>query len=109
MAAGGARAAANCAVIGFLRSSPLASALQLLASFRRGLKETGFIEGQNILIEYRSADNQIARLPELAAELIHQPVALIVGNNSAIRAAMAVTTTVPVVFAIGGDPFKTVS
>ena len=93
-------------MIGFLRSSPLASALQLLASFRRGLKETGFIEGQNILIEYRSADNQIARLPELAAELIHQPVALIVGNDSAIRAAMAVTTTVPVVFAMGGDPVQ---
>ena len=93
-------------VIGFLRSTSLADATHLVTAFRQGLKEAGFIEGQNVAIEYRYADNQIDRLPVLVAELIRRPVAVIVGNNIAAFAAKAATTTVPIVFAGGGDPVK---
>ena len=93
-------------VIGFLRSAPLADAAHLVTAFRQGLKDAGFVEGRNVAIEYRSAENHLDRLPALAAELIRRPVAVIVGNNIAALAAKAATTTVPIVFAIGGDPVK---
>jgi putative tryptophan/tyrosine transport system substrate-binding protein len=92
-------------VIGFLRDAPLADATHLVVSFRQGLKEAGFIEGQNVLIEYRSAEDQAHRLPALVADLVRQRVALIVGNTvSAVAAAKAATTTVPIVFVTGNDP-----
>jgi putative tryptophan/tyrosine transport system substrate-binding protein len=91
-------------VIGFLRSTPLAVAAHLVTAFRQGLKEAGFVEGQNVAIEFRSAENQPDRLPALAAELIRRPVAVIVGNAAAVHAAKAATTTVPIIFAVGGDP-----
>ena len=91
-------------VIGFLRDAPLADATHLVASFRQGLKEAGFIEGQNVLIEYRSAEDQAHRLPALVADLIRQQVALIVGNTPSALAAKAATTTVPIVFVTGNDP-----
>jgi ABC-type uncharacterized transport system substrate-binding protein len=91
-------------VIGFLRSASLADAGHLVAAFRQGLKEAGFIEGQNVAIEYRSAEDQVHRLPALVADLVRQQVALIVGNTPSVLAAKAATTTVPIVFVIGGDP-----
>ena len=91
-------------VIGFLRSTSLADAAHLVTAFRQGLKEAGFIEGQNVAIEYRSAEDQTHRLPALVADLIRQQVALMVGNTPSVLAAKAATTTVPIVFVIGGDP-----
>ena len=91
-------------VIGFLRDARLADATHLVASFRQGLKEAGFIEGQNVLIEYRPAEDQAHRLPALVADLIRQQVALIVGNTPSALAAKAATTTVPIVFVTGNDP-----
>jgi putative tryptophan/tyrosine transport system substrate-binding protein len=91
-------------VIGFLRSSPAAPFQHLTTAFRQGLNEAGFVEGQNVAIEYRYADNQLERLPGLVTELIRLPVAVIVGNINAALAAKAATTTVPIVFATGSDP-----
>ena len=66
-------------VVGFLRSNPLAVETQAVTAFRLGLKEAGFVEGQNVAIEFRSAEGQLDRLPTLVAELIRRPVAVIVG------------------------------
>ena len=75
-----------------------------MTAFRQGLKEVGFVEGQNVAIEYRSAEDHLGRLPALVAELIRRPAAVIVGNTASALAAKAATTTVPIVFAVGGDP-----
>jgi putative ABC transport system substrate-binding protein len=80
-------------VIGFLRDTSLADAAHLMAAFRQGLKEAGFIEGQNVVIEYRSAEDQAHRLPALVADSLRQQVALIVGNTPSTLAAKAATTT----------------
>jgi putative tryptophan/tyrosine transport system substrate-binding protein len=93
-------------VVGFLRSAPLADVPHLVTAFRQGLKDIGFVEGSNVAVEYRSAENHLDRLAALAAELIRQPVAVIVGNNISALAAKAATTTVPIVFADGGDPVR---
>jgi putative ABC transport system substrate-binding protein len=93
-------------VIGFLRSTSLAPFENLVTAFGQGLKEAGFVEGQNVAIEYRYADNQNDRLPALAAELIRRPVAVIVANSLAALAAKAATTTVPIVFTTGSDPVR---
>jgi putative tryptophan/tyrosine transport system substrate-binding protein len=91
-------------VIGFLRSASLADATHLVAAFRQGLKEAGFVEGQNVAVEYRSAEGQNDRLPALIADLIRRQVVVIVANTISARVAEAATTTVPIVFASGGDP-----
>jgi putative tryptophan/tyrosine transport system substrate-binding protein len=93
-------------VVGFLRSTSLAPFESLVTAFGQGLKEAGFVEGQNVAIEYRYADNQVDHLPALVAELIRWPVAIIVVNFGAALAAKAATTTVPIVFAAGNDPVK---
>ena len=93
-------------VIGFLRSASPADSTHLVTAFREGLKEAGIVEGQNVAIEYRYADNQIDRLPALVADLIRRPVAVIVGNLAPALAAKATTTTVPIVFVTGGDPVQ---
>jgi ABC-type uncharacterized transport system substrate-binding protein len=93
-------------VIGFLRSATLADVPHWVTAFRLGLKEAGFVEGQNVAIEYRSADNRPDRLPALVTDLIRQPVAVIVGNTDSALAAKAATTTVPIVFATGSDPVR---
>ena len=79
-------------VIGFLRDTPLVDDAHLVAAFRQGLKEAGFIEGQNVAIKYRSAEDQPHRLPALVAELVRQQAALIVASSA--LAAKAATTTV---------------
>jgi putative ABC transport system substrate-binding protein len=92
-------------VIGYLKSGSAAGAVKNLAAFRQGLGSTGYVEGQNVAIEYRYADNQYDRLPALAAELIGRQVALIyAGDNPASVAAKAANTTIPIVFRTGGDP-----
>ena len=93
-------------VIGFLRSTTLAPFQNLVPAFGQGLKEAGFVDRQNVAIEYRYADNQRDRLPALVAELIRLPVAVLVVNSGAASAAKAATTTVPIVFAAGDDPVK---
>jgi putative tryptophan/tyrosine transport system substrate-binding protein len=92
-------------VVGFLRDVSLPLPDRVTA-FHQGMKETGYVEGQNVAIEYRSAEGQTDRLPLLVADLLRRQVALIVGNTSAALAAKAATTTVPIVFASGGDPVK---
>src|SRR5262249_38939508 len=94
-------------VIGIL-SNPSRNGLPAaFASFHRGLKDAGYVEGQNVAIEYRFADGHVDRLPALAADLVNRKVDVLVAMaNSAALAAKAVTTTIPVVFAIGGDPVK---
>ena len=93
-------------IVGFLRSTSLAPLQKLVVAFGQGLKEAGFVEGQNVAIECRYADNQIDRLPALVADLIRLPVAVIVVNSGAAGAAKAATTTIPIVFAAGDDPVK---
>jgi ABC-type uncharacterized transport system substrate-binding protein len=92
--------------VGFLRSATLADVQHWVAAFRQGLKQTSFVEGQTVAIEFRSADNQPDRLQTLVADLLRQPVAVIVANTPAALAAKAATTTVPIVFAGGGDPVR---
>ena len=91
-------------VVGFLRSASLADAGHLVTAFRQGVKQAGFVEGQNVTIEFRSAEDRNDRLPGLVSELIDRQVAVIVGNTPAAFAAKAATTTVPIVFATGNDP-----
>ena len=91
-------------VIGFLRSASLANAGPLVTAFRQGLKEAGYVEGQNVIIEFRSAEGHNDELPKLVAELLRLPVAVMVCNVTAATAAKAVTSTVPIVFATGDDP-----
>jgi putative ABC transport system substrate-binding protein len=93
-------------VIGFLRSTSLVEFPHLVTAFRQGLNEIGFVEGQNVAIEFRSAEDRHDRLPALVADLIHRPVAVIVGNSIAAVAAKAATATIPIVFASGGDPIR---
>ena len=93
-------------VIGFLRSASLVDVPYFVTAFRQGLKEAGFVEGQNVAIEFRSAENQPDRLPALVADLLGRPVAVIVGDNVSALAANAATKTIPIVFAGGGDPVQ---
>jgi ABC-type uncharacterized transport system substrate-binding protein len=95
-------------VIGFLRPSPPESVAHLLPAFRAGLKEIGFVEGQNVAIEYRWPELQDDRLRETVAELVRRQVAVIVtpGSSAAAHAAKAVTTTIPIVYYSGVDPVK---
>ena len=94
-------------VVGFLRVTSLADSANLVAAFRQGLKEAGFVEGQNVTIEYRWADGQNDRLPGLAADLIRRQAAVIVGHSIAAQAAKAASTTTPVIFVVGNDPVRT--
>jgi putative ABC transport system substrate-binding protein len=91
-------------VIGFLRSASLANAGPLVTAFRQGLKEAGYVEGRNVIIEFRSAEGRNDELPKLVAELLRLPVAVIVCNVTAASAAMTITSRVPIVFATGDDP-----
>jgi putative ABC transport system substrate-binding protein len=95
-------------VIGFLHSASLEPNAKRLAGFRKGLQQAGFIEGQNVAIEFRWAAGQNARLPELAAELVGKPVNVIatLSSTPATRAAKAATNIIPIVFLIAEDPVE---
>jgi putative ABC transport system substrate-binding protein len=96
-------------VIGLLNGQATAASTTFLNAFRRGLTEMGFVEGRTVAIVYRSAEGNVDRLPALATELVNLQVAAIaaVGGDNAVRAAMAATTTIPIVFTTGGDPVET--
>src|SRR5262245_64012703 len=95
-------------VIGLLRDAAIAEPdeTRRVTAFHQGMKATGYVEGQNVTIEYRSAGGQTDRLSALVADLLRRQVALIVGNTASVLAAKAATTTVPIVFATGGDPVR---
>jgi putative ABC transport system substrate-binding protein len=95
-------------VIGVLSGRSLDDSKEFVDAFGKGLNETGFFEHRNVAIEYRWAENHVDRLPTLAAELVHRQVAVIlaVGGVPPTQAAKAGTSTIPIVFIIGGDPVK---
>ena len=94
-------------VVGFLRRTAAADAVHLVRAFREGLGEHGFVEGQNVAIEYRWADHQPNRLPALAAELVRRQVSVIASTDSvATLASKDATSSIPIVFVFGNDPVR---
>jgi putative ABC transport system substrate-binding protein len=95
-------------VIGFLNMASLETYPHLLRAFRHGLKDTGYVEGENVALEFRWAGGQFDRLPALADELVRRQVAAIVatGGTQAAAVAKAATATIPIVFAVGDDPVR---
>ena len=94
-------------VIGVLMSTPAAGFAYLVNALRQGLNDAGFVEGKNVAIEHRWADNQLDRLPGLAADLVRQQMAVIVASGIAVPAVKAATATTPIVFLTGADPVRT--
>jgi ABC-type uncharacterized transport system substrate-binding protein len=97
---------ASMPVVGFLDPTSPDTFAHRLVGFRQGLKETGYIEGENVAIVYRFAENQIDRLPELAADLVHRQVAVIATLANGALAAKMATKTTPIVFLLAEDPVK---
>jgi putative ABC transport system substrate-binding protein len=95
-------------VIGFLSVASPGPFAHLVAAFQQGLREAGYIDGQNVTIEYRWAEGQYDRLPALAADMVRRPKAVIAttGGAAAAQAAMAATASIPIVFSSGGDPVR---
>jgi putative ABC transport system substrate-binding protein len=93
-------------VVGFLGTRASGDDPQLLTAFRIGLKAAGYVEGRNVAVEYRFAENQYDRLPALAADLVRRQVSVIFGNGRAAQAAKAITATIPIVFTVGFDPVE---
>jgi putative ABC transport system substrate-binding protein len=95
--------------IGYLSSRSPGDSAHIIAAFRQGLKDGGFVEGHNVAIEYRFAEGYSDRLPSLAGELVRQPVNVVVatgGTSSSVAAKPVVPATIPMVFAMGGDPVR---
>src|SRR5689334_19398949 len=101
-----ARSQDSAPVVGFLRNTDAASSEPLVAAFRQGLAAMGYLEGTNVTIEYRWADNHEDRLPALAADLAGRGVSVIAAGGGSVvaLAAKAATGTIPIVFELGGDP-----
>src|SRR5438874_474550 len=95
-------------VVGYLTAGTPEASANTVAAFRRGLSETGFVEGRSVAIEYRWAQNELARLPDLVTDLIQRRVAVIAtpGSLAAALDAKAATTTIPIVFSTAGDPVR---
>src|SRR6516162_6393331 len=93
-------------VIGFLNGGLPDGYATNVAAFRQGLKETGYVEGQNVVIEFRWAEGQYDRVPAMAAELVRRQVTVIVANSPGNLAAKAATTTIPIVFTVANDPVQ---
>jgi putative tryptophan/tyrosine transport system substrate-binding protein len=93
-------------LVGFLNSASADGYAMTARAFRQGLKDTGFVEGQNVAIEYRWAEGQYNRLPALAADLVHRRVDVIAANGVAMLPARAATTTIPIVFTTSFDPVQ---
>ena len=94
-------------VIGFLNADSPTSYARQLSAFLKGLSEAGYVDGHNVAIEYRWAEGQNDRLPAMAADLVHQQVAVIAATTTAASlAAKAATTTIPIVFETGADPVE---
>ena len=106
--AAGAQQRTTVPVIGYLSTSSAALNVQISEAFRLGLAESGYVEGRNVKIEYRWADNQYDRLPALVADLIRRNVAVIVatGAVNAVLTAKEATRTIPIVFVVGSDPVQ---
>ena len=94
-------------LVGFLHGSSATVFADRLRAFQQGLKETGFVEGENVAIVYRWAENQFDRLPELAADLVRRRVAVIAVNTPAALPAKAATGRIPIVFLVAEDPVRT--
>jgi ABC-type uncharacterized transport system substrate-binding protein len=94
--------------VGYVHPDAPQPMARLLAAFRTGLSEAGYVEGRNVVIEYRWAEHDNSRLPELIADLVRRPVAVIAapGSTTAALTAKAATTRIPIVFSIGGDPVQ---
>jgi putative tryptophan/tyrosine transport system substrate-binding protein len=94
-------------VVGYLSATSRDAGKERAAAFRRGLQESGYVEGQNLAIEYHWADEQVDRLPAMAADLVKRHVTVIAtGTTPAVLAAQAATTTIPIVFEMGSDPVR---
>src|SRR5262245_55741409 len=94
-------------VVGYLSATSQDGGRERVAAFRRGLQQSGYVEGQNVTIEYRWADEQAERLPALAADLVHRNVSVIAAATTpATLAAQAATTTIPIIFEMGSDPVR---
>ena len=95
-------------VVGFLRSTPAIGFSYIVDAFRQGLTDAGFVEGKNVTIEYRWADNQLDQLPELVADLVRKQVVALVGSGpAAAQASKAASNTTSIVFVVGSDPVRT--
>jgi putative tryptophan/tyrosine transport system substrate-binding protein len=101
-----ASAQANLPLVGFLNSASADGYASMANAFKQGLSETGYVEGSNVAIEYRWADNQNNRLPALAADLVSRRVTVIFANSPSVAAAKAATDTIPIAFMTGDDPVR---